>query len=207
MKTSCPHCGQRYELEDSFVGKLVTCENCWKDFMVPAEPPEPDPGAKAPAMETPKPTPPVFVVPTTQRCPYCESVIPTGVKKCRYCGERLDSSDKPKNPVVFVLLGIFCGFWGTHSFYVDNFTSGVLHIFATVISIAAFFVEMFNNGTCFVAGITIFINYVSTLVELANCEEHIALAPSRRAESTYDPDEQEGASDLANEGRNEGQTK
>ena len=62
MKTSCPHCGQHYELEDSFAGQPVTCERCWKDFTVPAEkpsaavpPPEPKPEpAKAPAAEKSK---------------------------------------------------------------------------------------------------------------------------------------------------------
>ena len=193
MKTSCPHCGQHYELNDSFAGQPVTCERCWKDFMVPAEKPsavavpKPKPAAEAPAPKTSKPVPAAPVPETPQRCPYCSGVIPAGVKKCRHCGEWIDRSAKPQNPVAFVVLGIFCGLWGTHSFYVDNITAGVLHILATIICIPAFFFEMLNNGTCFVAGILLFINYVSILIELADCERQVALAPSRRAENTYNP--------------------
>lgn len=134
MKTSCPHCGQHYELEDSFAGQPVTCERCWKDFTVPAEkpsaavpPPEPKPEpAKAPAAEKSKiPAPAVPVAETPQRCPYCSGAVPAGVKKCRHCGEWIDRSAKPQNPIVYTLLALLLGGIGMHNFVNGQWCEGI----------------------------------------------------------------------------------
>ncbi len=34
MKTKCPHCSQKYELDDEFSEKAVVCDMCGKDFVV-----------------------------------------------------------------------------------------------------------------------------------------------------------------------------
>lgn len=34
MKTQCPHCKQRYEIEDNFSGASVECSTCGKSFIV-----------------------------------------------------------------------------------------------------------------------------------------------------------------------------
>ena len=43
MKSSCPHCGQRYEIESSDVGRRIDCMHCGKAFELREEevpPPE-----------------------------------------------------------------------------------------------------------------------------------------------------------------------
>ena len=125
MKTSCPHCGQHYELDDSFAGQPVTCERCWKDFTVPAEKPsaaavpepKPKPAAEAPAPKTSKPVPAAPVPETTQRCPYCAGAVPAGVKKCRHCGEWIDREIVPRNQAAYILLALTLGVFAVHNFY------------------------------------------------------------------------------------------
>lgn len=36
MKTECPHCGQHYEVDDEYIGQVVECTTCGKDFTVKA---------------------------------------------------------------------------------------------------------------------------------------------------------------------------
>lgn len=32
MKSSCPHCGQRYEIEEADVGRVIDCMHCGRRF-------------------------------------------------------------------------------------------------------------------------------------------------------------------------------
>ena len=44
MKSCCPHCGQRYEIEEADVGREIDCMNCGRSFSlreVGEAPPEP----------------------------------------------------------------------------------------------------------------------------------------------------------------------
>ena len=50
-------------------------------------------------------------------CPYCAGEIIPGVKKCRHCGEWIDVSAKPKDPVVYVILGLIFGYLALHNIY------------------------------------------------------------------------------------------
>ena len=34
MKISCPHCQQNYEVDESYAGQNVQCQNCGNEFMV-----------------------------------------------------------------------------------------------------------------------------------------------------------------------------
>lgn len=34
MKTSCPHCGQHYSVENSLLNEIVSCEKCKQEFVV-----------------------------------------------------------------------------------------------------------------------------------------------------------------------------
>lgn len=90
MKISCPHCGQHYELDDSAIGSVATCERCEKDFTVGEAPPPPNPGDKSPLRSVGDPALPVA------HCPYCGGEIAPGVKKCRHCGEWLEKNNKGK---------------------------------------------------------------------------------------------------------------
>lgn len=173
MKISCPHCGQRYELDDSFAGQSVTCERCWKDFVAFApEPPPPEPvKEKDDAEKQAEPEKSVIL------CPYCESEIPQFVKKCRYCGEWLNERKRPKDPVVYVLLGIFCGLFGVHSAYAEEYELVYAHIAMTFLS--AFltgleFTAAKGSGIWIIGAIIGVLNGVFILVELANCDEAVS---------------------------------
>ena len=89
MKTACPHCGASYDVDDSAVGSIATCESCWKDFTV-CEVPPPPPETKEPPRPVSNPAP------TATRCPYCGGDITPGVKKCRHCGEWIKKDNKTK---------------------------------------------------------------------------------------------------------------
>ena len=99
MKIACPHCGQHYELDDTFPSQSVTCMNCNKNFTVPPnrknspsvailltpqQPVETD--GKQAASPNAK----------TQKCPYCSGEIPSGVKKCCHCGEWIGKKSNRK---------------------------------------------------------------------------------------------------------------
>ena len=167
MKTKCPHCGQHYEVEDCTVGTTVTCENCWKDFTVSdAAAAPPPPAAAKPASE-----------PTISRCPFCGGDIAPGVKKCRHCGEWLDSSARPKNPVVFVLLGIFGWFMGAHMFYAfrnNAVVFGVIHCVITWGSVLLFSFFRFRDAGGF-AILLLAVNFIYSLCELIACDKHVGL--------------------------------
>lgn len=126
MKISCPHCGQHYELEDSAVGSVATCENCWKDFTVGEEPPPPLPETKKP------PRPVSNSMPTATRCPYCGGDIASGVKKCRHCGEWIKRAEEVKNPIIFVILALSLGMLGVHNFYSGARNRGFVKLILTL---------------------------------------------------------------------------
>ena len=99
MKIACPHCGQHYELDDTFPSQSVTCVNCNKNFTVP---PNRKNSASVAILLTPQQ--PVetdgkqAASPNakTQKCPYCSGEIPSGVKKCCHCGEWIGKKSNRK---------------------------------------------------------------------------------------------------------------
>lgn len=117
MKISCPHCGQYYEIDEASIGMEATCEKCGKNFLIsvsvtPVQPVE----------NVPNPPEPLAVA--AQRCPFCGGELFPGAKKCRHCGEWLNAADKPKSPVIYVLLAFFFGTFGVHNFYSGAKTKG-----------------------------------------------------------------------------------
>ncbi len=34
LRTKCPYCGQKYDIDDSFIGRTVKCECCYNEFVV-----------------------------------------------------------------------------------------------------------------------------------------------------------------------------
>lgn len=93
MKIYCPHCGQYYDLDESYFGKNVECAQCGKTFAINTD------------------NNPMVC------CPYCGGELQPGVKKCRHCGEWLNPKDKPKSPVIYCVLAFFFGMLGIHNFY------------------------------------------------------------------------------------------
>ena len=109
MKTACPHCGQRFDVEEPDLGKEADCPNCGKRFVLQALSESSEPAQDKPAV----------------RCPYCGGEISPDAKKCRHCGEWIDRAKKPKSPVIFVLLAVFLGRWGIHNFYAGANAKGI----------------------------------------------------------------------------------
>lgn len=110
MKISCPHCGQRFDVDDADVGKEADCTNCGKRFILQP--------ADAPTVQTQQ-------SPSSGACPFCGGEITPGVKKCRHCGEWLKPSAKPLSPAVYVILALFLGCGGIHNFVARQLYSGI----------------------------------------------------------------------------------
>ena len=91
MKIFCPHCGAPYDVDDTAIGSVATCESCWKDFTVGEVPPPPPPRP----VSNPSPT--------ATRCPFCGGEIAPGVKKCRHCGEWLEKTNKVPTKALVVI--------------------------------------------------------------------------------------------------------
>ena len=110
MKTECPHCGQHYDVDDAYVGKEAECTNCGKQFILQP--------AVALTVQTQQ-------LPSSGACPYCGGEITSGVKKCRHCGEWIDRSAKPQNPIVYTLLALMLGGLGMHDFLNGQWCEGI----------------------------------------------------------------------------------
>jgi len=119
MKTACPHCGQRFDVEETVIGKEADCTNCGRRFVLQALAEPSEPAQAQPAV----------------RCPYCGGEISSDAKKCRHCGEWIDRANKPKSPVIFVLLAVFLGRWGIHNFYAGANAKGISKLI--IVAVAA----------------------------------------------------------------------
>lgn len=69
MRMNCPHCGQKYDVDDEYAGKEAECSACGKVFTVTA-------------LEN-KPTTPLFNI----TCPHCKQKYDVALKTCPYCGK------------------------------------------------------------------------------------------------------------------------
>ena len=77
---NCPHCEQPFEAPEEMLGQTIECPSCNGVLELP----KPDPG--------PEPELPPPAEPETKDCPYCGERILAKAKKCKHCGEILDSS-------------------------------------------------------------------------------------------------------------------
>lgn len=116
MKISCPHCRQNYEVDESYAGQNVQCQNCGNEFSVNASP--------------------VVMLPT-KTCPMCGEEILAVAKKCKYCGEYLNSdgtsAEKPKEFIIYFLLALFFGGLGIHNFYEGRYSYAIVKIVISAI--------------------------------------------------------------------------
>jgi len=156
MKVSCPHCGQHFDVDDADVGKEADCMNCGKRFVLQAsaEPPVSAPPAAA-----------------SSTCPYCGGEIVSGVKKCRHCGEWLDMDARPRNQVVYCLLGIYGGVVGAHNFYAEEIERAAIKWGIGLLG-AVLWGAAGNIGWLFCA---LGLNEIIALFDLAGCHSRVGI--------------------------------
>ena len=100
FKTSCPHCGQHYELGEEYVGQEVVCEKCGKNFTVSKpEPPKPAPKKKS------KPAP----IQLTD-CSACGGKVHVDAAICPHCGRPRKSGGGVSFTGILQVLLLFFGF-------------------------------------------------------------------------------------------------
>ena len=140
MRLRCPHCRQKYEIDEQFAGQEIECVSCGKLFRLPA--------AKVPAAAA---TPAAAKVPVpgtarrhagrgakrkTRDCPVCGEAIPVDAVKCGHCGEfSAAASDLPvrrKSRRAYVVLGLLLGGIGAHNFYLGRSWGGAEKIILTL---------------------------------------------------------------------------
>lgn len=129
MKTSCPYCGQRFDVEMLDLGKEADCTNCGGRFVLQALAEPSVPMQSQPAV----------------RCRYCGGEIPPDAKKCRHCGEWIDRAKMPKTPLLFVLLAVFLGRWGIHNFYAGAISKGISKLIIEAVAVILSLVSLATN--------------------------------------------------------------
>ena len=82
IKFECPHCAQRLDVPEEYLGETIACPACHGAIQFP----ESLPAAQNILDNVPPPTPER----ETKHCPYCAEEILEQARKCKHCGEILD---------------------------------------------------------------------------------------------------------------------
>jgi transcription elongation factor Elf1 len=89
MDILCPHCSQKYTVDDSRAGQIVQCAVCGDEFAIPKpELIKPEPIVK-PVIDINNPRRHKSL-PQNKICPMCGETILYIAKKCRFCQTVLD---------------------------------------------------------------------------------------------------------------------
>ena len=120
MIAYCPHCKQKYEVEEVHYGHTVECVSCNKKFLIV----NPETTSRTDTLPPSSTESNATAAPPEKQCPYCCSVIAGNSKKCPHCGEWVI----PHSPVLkvftviaFVLLVI------QGSFLISSFAIARIH--------------------------------------------------------------------------------
>ncbi len=95
---SCPDCGYRVELPETYAGTRVRCPQCGTESAVgTTSRPSGAAGGVGPLPEVAAPAAPAapaagaFEDAQLARCPFCRELIRADARKCKHCGEIIDS--------------------------------------------------------------------------------------------------------------------
>ena len=159
MKISCPHCGQSYDIDRTSIGKEADCTSCGNHFVIQATVSKPKKSVEL------------------SHCPYCAGEIVPGVKKCRHCGEWIDISAKPRDPVAYIILGLSLGFFALHNIYAGEPERIGIKLIVLIISMFLIFPFLpnysgINNGVLFLLCI-IGLNEIISWYDIATCHKRL----------------------------------
>lgn len=104
-------------------------------------------------------------------CPFCGGEIVSGVKKCRHCGEWLDMDARPRNQVIYCLLGIYGGVVGVHNFYAEEIERAAIKWGIGFLGAVLWGAEG-NIGWLFCA---LGLNEIIALFDLAGCHSRVGI--------------------------------
>lgn len=142
MLISCPYCQKEYDVEESRGGQTIQCAACCGEFITPygEEPDKITPSFVPKISLDSKKSAQKLTQPTHKHCPMCGEKILYVAKKCRYCQSMLDGSGSVKqfNRNIYILLGLFAGGMGIHSFYAGREKEGNRHLTLFFLSFITF---------------------------------------------------------------------
>ena len=156
MKISCPHCSQSYDIDRTSIGKEADCTSCGNHFVIQATVSKPPKSVEL------------------SHCPYCAGELVPGVKKCRHCGEWIDISAKPKDPVIYVILGLFGNLLALHNFYEGKAQIGCVKIVATILGFIGFSMssEIPQIGIFLI--LPFFVFFCINMYEITHCDRMLS---------------------------------
>ena len=136
MELQCPHCRQRYDVDEAYLGRQIQCEWCHNWFVLESDH---DSSNDEPQLEPPPAMPDEQEIKedhsSSRTCPLCGGEIPANVKKCRHCGGWLDKRDDPSHRSTYFILALFLGSLGMHNFFAGEKLAGFAHIIVFAFSL------------------------------------------------------------------------
>lgn len=182
MKTQCPHCNQRYEVDDEYNGQIIECQNCKQDFFIePLQ--ELPPKRKLESSQVVSKAISSNTRPALKQCPFCKAEIAGDAQKCCHCGEwvvvkvRNDQEITSKSEIIFVILGLLLGLIGVHNFYVNEKAAGFEKILLSILGISL--LDWFPHSP--LGAFILFVNAVWVLVEIIRNGKHVNRPEKKRS--------------------------
>ncbi|MGC8553196.1 MAG: PH domain-containing protein [Phycisphaerae bacterium] len=162
-------CGKTMEVAGDALGRAILCENC-KRTIVPllAQPAEPAGFMAAPSANV---AAPATAADNTKACPICGERIAAAARKCRWCGEYLDTpgANATQSSAASAPLAGFSTetVFSLHTSQWDNFWRYLICFCMAAVGAAGFFIEALHRyqWTIFLAvlaacAVAVFIIYV-----------------------------------------------
>ena len=138
IKFNCPSCSQSLEASKEMVGQIIECPSCNQTITV---------AESYSRNAVPLPT----NQGQTKACSFCGETILSTAQKCKHCGEWLNNcaennktaapkdGESEKYMLPLLLLWLFLGCFGAHSFYAGRNQSGVIYVALTLICVIFIF--------------------------------------------------------------------